>query len=984
MPVCLPSKISETLSRALAVGLILGFGATAALAQTSKADVCAAVAKKAQRVLWDEFREAADESFCRKPWVDRGPHEFLACAGANKALKMSKKLRDRWNRFFQAADAEWATWGPRGIAEDWETGTIRGGFKRTFFGPALAMSTSTTEIEKRGGRAEAFITVCELDQDGNVVASHRRTFPKGKSIPSPRKIAIRNGEETRILGVVIDTRAGTKSFEYSARLTNEPIRNDLEPVKGLADLHVHQFANLAFGGRLYWGQHDGPAKTALAPEVLNPKLSADLGDIKITLNGLDANAAMKLAKPDADDEGFVQLGGEGHPSYKDWPHHADRSHQQVYIDWLHEAVKRNRRQGQNLGLMVLSIVHNDILCKAFKAIDPRGNVPTWDSKGNIVGWESAPWGCEDDESVKRQLEAAQALERKYAWYRIAMNPWHARRIVDDGDLAVVVSIETDKPLSDASGKYGNWEDKLDFYRSQGVTTLQVVHESNSRFCGAALHREMMQALQFLHWPMKSISNLLKDGQAFDLDAKGRNRLGITLDGRKLIDALVARHMPIDLAHGSVRCRRDIMAQVPEDYGLYDSHTKFERLLKPSPGQLFHGRHVLEREKTFMVLEELEQEYLDNKVLIGLRTASVDVYDPPNGGAVANDCPGSAKSFAQMVQYAHEKGFSFTYGTDFNTGVSQLGPRFGPGRCYAASPKINKAFRTTRKVGEEPDRPARAARVKPIAGTNYYDDGLATIGWLPELTRDLIALGTPGAKKLTNGAENFILMWERAYDHGPARRQTDTAGGGTASGGTAGCKKDGDCDTGEFCSTAVLSQNVCLPLSSTSLGRKCTSDRMCTSGRCSAVDGLGGTCVCASDRDCGNSKYCDKGWLTVGKNQCVAFKAYGTACSRDDQCKSPSICKGKPVGKCITEAAVGLGGSCIKDVECKTGSCNKDGNCQCKDSADCGGGKYCDTGTAGIGKNICKAHKKKGDTCSADRQCGPRLDCKGVIGFKKCT
>ena len=58
-----------------------------------------------------------------------------------------------------------------------------------------------------------------------------------------------------------------------------------------------------------------------------------------------------------------------------------------------------------------------------------------------------------------------------------MNPWHARKIIEDGDLAVVVAIETDKPLSDAGGTYGNWSDQLDIYRLLGVTAMQIVHES---------------------------------------------------------------------------------------------------------------------------------------------------------------------------------------------------------------------------------------------------------------------------------------------------------------------------------------------------------------------------------------------------------------------------------------------------------------------------------------------------------------------------
>jgi lysophospholipase L1-like esterase len=141
--------------------------------------------------------------------------------------------------------------------------------------------------------------------------------------------------------------------------------------------------------------------------------------------------------------------------------------------------------------------------------------------------------------------------------------------------------------------------------------------------------------------------------------------------------------------------------------------------------------------------------------------------------------------------------------------------------------------------------------------------------------------------------------------------------------------------------------------------------------------------CRSDPDCGELAYCDKGWLTIGKNFCETFKGHGDPCSRDEQCQPPGTCKGEPAGKCIIEASVGLGSPCLKDAECTTQSCNKDGRCQCRGDADCGRDAYCDTGTVGIGRNACKALKTRGAVCSADKQCGPGLDCKGVIGFKTC-
>ena len=754
--------------RALVLGLFLLFGPASAFAEKPKQEVCREVANKAQRVLWDAFRKSADEMFCRKPWVERQADEFAACGLTNTGNLLSNKSKNAWNRFFDRADVGWAALGPRGISAEWEEGTIRSGYKRTFFGPALAYTKSTVEVVKEGGKAEAFVTVCELDMDGKVVSSHRRVFPKGKGQETlSHKVEFKN-QVTSILGIVVDTDLSINRFDYRARLQSEAILNSLGPVKGVADLHVHQFMDLAFGGRLYWGSHRGDKKLALAPEVitgrLNPataKLSADAVIDQVDGPGIDANVLMWAVKNQPDDEGLVQLGGAGYPQYTDWPHHADRSHQQVHISWLQAAHERDVQRDINLNLIVVSIVNNNVLCSALKLVDPYGNVRDHHAADDRVRWTSASWGCSEHENVLRQLEAVHALENQYPWYRVAMNPAHARQIIREGGLAVVLSLETDKPLSSEGGNYGNFIDQLDAYRSMGLSTMQIVHESDSKFCGAAVHRGMMQALQAVHWPFKSLVNLLHADSTFELDDRGYNRRGLTAEGKKLLDALVARHMPIDLAHGSERCRKAIMAHVPDGYGLYDSHTKFKRLLAPDRGEANVGTHVLEREKEFLITENLLQDYIDHRVVVGLRTASVDVYDAPNR-RVANDCPGSANSFAQLVQYANDSGLEFAYGTDLNTGVSQLGPRFGPDRCWAAKEILLEEKRTRRPVGPEGTLPPRANQVQDIDGTNYYVDGLANIGWLPELTYDLMALQVPGAHKLTQSAEAYIAMWERAY------------------------------------------------------------------------------------------------------------------------------------------------------------------------------------------------------------------------------
>lgn len=757
-----PSRVG-----AVATGLLLSF-ASPSLAAPTKEKVCGDVARKAQRTLWDSVRKSADETFCRKPWTERTPAEFAACALADQGIRFSNRLKNTWNAFFANAGASWATWGPRGLGPNPEYGTIRGGFKRTFFGAGIAYSQSKIEVTKRGGKAEGIITVCTLDYNGRVTGAYRRTFKNGKQNVGSKKTVTITHSNTRIVGVVVDTPPSINKFEYKVQLKTNPTRNLLGPVSGMADLHVHQMANIAFGGRFYWGHYTGPKSTALTPEQLtglwNPVPSSNylftppLNIANLTFGnglGIDANIVMAMVSAQETDEGFFQLGGGGDPYYRDWPHHADRSHQQVHTSWLKAA------HDAGLNLVVVSVVNNDILCSVTRFVDPYGNVAVRNSSGQAVAWSSSNWGCSDHENVLRQLEAIHEVERNNSWYRIAMNPWHARQIIEDGDLAIIVSLETDKVLSSEGGNYGDYITQLDEYRALGVTTLQIVHESNSRFCGAAVHRNMMEILQAIHWPIASLGNFIRNlpdrGTSFNKDHRGYNQLGLTSTGRHLLHAMVARNMPIDLAHGSERCRLDIFQYAPSGYAYYDSHTKFERLLKPAPGQVNYGQHVLDREEEFVITRGLEDDYAVNNVLIGLRTASVDVYSAPNP-RVANSCPGSARSFAQQVQFAHDRGYQFAFGTDFNTGVAQLGPRFGPDRCYAAQSQLNN--RTLRPVSSyEGTRPRHQAN---IDGRNYYDDGLAHIGLLPELVHDLKALQTPGASQFDRSAEAYLTMWQRAW------------------------------------------------------------------------------------------------------------------------------------------------------------------------------------------------------------------------------
>ena len=209
------------------------------------------------------------------------------------------------------------------------------------------------------------------------------------------------------------------------------------------------------------------------------------------------------------------------------------------------------------------------------------------------------------------------------------------------------------------------------------------------------------------------------------------------------------------------------------------------------------------------------------------------------------------------------------------------------------------------------------------------------------------LKAPGAAALRKSAEAYLDMWERTFP--PADAAPIPVG--TTNGTVA-------------------------------LGGACSKGDECKSGRCSAAVGKG-VCVCNETADCTGGQYCDKGWLTVGENQCVAVKAICTSCTNAAQCGTGNDCNGvPPLAKCIKPGALAIGATCCQNDQCQSGQCDG-GKCACSTDAQCGAGKYCDLGWLTVGKNQCVTAKAICTSCSDDKQCGPGNDCNGTIGFKKC-
>jgi microsomal dipeptidase-like Zn-dependent dipeptidase len=713
-------------------------------------------------------------------------------------------------------------------------------------------------------------------------------------------------------------------------------------VPGFAELHHHMFAEAAFGGGWFHGSHTGTLARCDGgwPESDHARVRMDLSEL---LNLCPNSGSVDLSSVPVLSDLFGIAGAVGsefigkmegtqgdtglHDGRRqpltEWPRWDTIAHQQAWEGWLRQA-----HQG-GMSLVVVSLVSNGFLCR-------------------VLPYQNLDRACDEMADIEVQLQMARDFDARTDWVEIALSPAHARSIIQSGRMAMVLSIETSKLFGTR-----DWRTELDRFYALGVRTLQPVHQLDNRFGGAALHNVIFQAGQFIDNCHIDFDCGVTTGSftlGFDVarDAQGncRNVKGLTAEGRELLQAMMGKGMLIDVAHMSERSVQDAYAlsQANGYYPLYLSHGHFREVMNPE---------LAEDEKTTpaWVIRYVRQ----TGGIFGLRTAHDETRAYTRSG-IANNCHGSTRSFAQAYEFGRQGlKVPMAFGADLNGFIQQTRPRFGDhGACSAT-------------FQAEADAHARAQVVNgpPPLGTDFDRYGLAHVGLLPDLLRDLRQLGA-NTSVLEGSAESFLRMWERAL--APRSGMADPALDIDTSGVepyVAKATREAQYPT--HCSTTYAPDSRDLE-QSCRFDAECISDQ-CTSALCNMV---GGRCVCNDDGDCGTTRYCADGAPGAGDNACVSKKANWEACSRDGQCLS-GACGGcaDMTGWCFTPRSKVYGQSCRSDRECTTDRCGADcyvnptGTCLCQEDSHCASTQYCGWG---FNSGKCQNKKSRGAACTSDREC----------------
>ncbi len=476
---------------------------------------------------------------------------------------------------------------------------------------------------------------------------------------------------------------------------------------GFADLHNHMMAEFGYGGAWFHGNAWGPEEVAMKSCDGNGSLRPTHARTKVPL----LNELLGQTPGSSGDTGLHLGKRGGYPHYQGWPRWDTIAHQQMWEGHLKKAHE------DGLSLMIMSAVNFKPMCM-------------------LMPEKNKDYSCEDMDAVNLQISRFREFVSQRDWLEIASSPSQAREIIAKGKLAVLLAVE----VTDLFPK-GDWRPQLRDLYLKGVRSIQVVHQYNSRFAGAAVHNKIFRVLASIG-PVLGVP-----GAKFDLDEHEHNRLGLTDEGTDLVNEMMSMGMLIDLAHLSEKGVHAVaeLSKQHDDYPLMISHGHFRDVMEGLFGHY-------EKSSPEWVVELVRK----TGGIFGLRTGAEATK---SFGTVPNDCAGSSKSFAQAYEYGAMKyKLPIAFGTDLNGFIQQMRPRFGNNQETCGAEKT-KRVRTTqiRAQGEK-------------LGERFDESGFGHIGQIGSIVRELKAFGVD-TRNLESSTESFLRTWERSEEHSitkPAR------------------------------------------------------------------------------------------------------------------------------------------------------------------------------------------------------------------------
>ncbi|HEX7133584.1 MAG TPA: hypothetical protein VF228_13495 [Iamia sp.] len=521
--------------------------------------------------------------------------------------------------------------------------------------------------------------------------------------------------------------------DIAVGMTGTPLKgaSPTARVRGFLDSHTHLGAFRFLGGRFHCGRPWSPYGVTVALE--------DCLD-----HQGDGVAAVA--------ENFFTTGtpvgtheSDGWPTFRGWPRADSLTHEGTYWRWIERAWRGGLR------IMVNDLVENRALCEIYPL--------------------KAGTSCNEMDSARLQAADMYALQDYIdaqfkgpgkGFFRIVRSSAEARRVINDGKLAVVLGIEVSEVLD--CGRTGDTPGctresiaaGLDELHALGVRSLFPVHKFDNALGGTAYDDDATGLLV-------NVGNKYATGEWWQPErcapgAAEADNTPTNLNGNQEVLAAVLGEQVRPLLGGDLPAYP--MGPLCNPYGLSDLG-RYTITALADRGMIVETDHlsVKARAEALAILERRRYAGLISSHGWGDGVSQERLQDL--GGVVAPYAETStdyADAWRQARATRSDGLFGIGYGTDTNGLGRQAGVREG----NAANP-VQYPFRTF-DGGTVVDRQVSGSRVWDV-----NRDGAAHYGLFPDWVEDLrIIAGPQIVTDMANGAEAYLQMWAKA-ERSAARR-----------------------------------------------------------------------------------------------------------------------------------------------------------------------------------------------------------------------
>ena len=506
---------------------------------------------------------------------------------------------------------------------------------------------------------------------------------------------------------------------------------EIQEVRGWWDAHTHGMAYEFLGGDVHCGRPWHPYGVTYALVDCPDHQQAD-GRGAVLENFLRSGNPVEPHDP------------VGWPTFEDWPAPDSLTHEGTYYKWMERAWRGGLRLFTNL------LVENNKLCQIYPV------------KHN---------SCDDMDSIRLQAQRMHEFQDYIdaqwggpgeGWYRIVENPFEARRVINEGKLAVVMGIETsvlfgctvkrDVPQCDRA----QIDRQLDQVYDMGVRQMELVNKFDNALAGVAGDEGTtgvaVNSANFLEtgsfWAMSTCPESYPEGVH---DKEQPTAPGATPERDMLFGAIAENYI--------TRGAAPVYPSAPHcnERGLTDlgQHT-IERMIDKQMIVDPDHMSVAARKSALDVVEARGYSGVVSSHSWATPDAYPRIYEA--GGVVApyaGDSTGFVDKWRQHLDWVDGRYyFGFGYGADING----LGAQGDPRGADAPNP-VTYPFQGIGGVTVG----------KNHSGQRVYDintDGVAHYGLYPDWVEDLRQLaGGDIVDDMSRGPEAYLQMWERAVGVG---------------------------------------------------------------------------------------------------------------------------------------------------------------------------------------------------------------------------